>query len=177
MNLPPRLKAWQERHWIVGSLDFLLGLAVAIVVFVVGLARGDIRDRGITFLLVEAGAAAAFLGVVLTALAILVAFLDRAYVKLLRESVTIPVTMRPYRTVATVSGAAAFISLGGALVYPALLPGAQALVLALSAGFTAWSIAGTVGIVRITAWHGGMRSRMGEIPEAAQRALDQRKGA
>jgi hypothetical protein len=146
----------------------------------VGLAAGlsvKVRDAGVTILLAAGAAGVALLAVVLTALSILVAFLSTEYVALLRRTTDgIEGALRPYQVVAFLSGALAVLGFGAALLYPAVSgPNWRSVILAIVGGLSVWAIAGTVTLVNLTAWHGLMRSRMPEIPEAARDAFKKRQ--
>lgn len=166
---------WLRRRYVVWSVDFGLGLVAGVLAYVVAINRPEVLKNAVGVLLVVAGLGAGFLAVVLTALAILVAFLDENYVALLRESVGLSRTFMPYKVVSIASGLTTGVALGLAFAWTAIGPRGQQIGLGVCAGLIVWAVSGTVQLVRTTAWHGQMRSRIPEIREAAKEAWLNRK--
>lgn len=167
-------------RWISNTFlwwDFAVGIGGGIAAY---FASGHpvVRANGVGILVAGGALDVALLAVVLTALSILVAFLSEDYIALLKKSREgIQGAIRPYKMIGALSGFAALVALGTALTWDATRVGAQRWLLAAASGLSAWAIAGTVDLIFRTAWHGQLRSRMSEIPEAARKALEHRRAS
>lgn len=159
-----------------GSLDFYLGVVTAAGSFV-GLAiSSGLRDGAGRLLIAEAAMGITILAVVLTALSILVAFLNENYLYLIRKSRgSIAAAIAPYRTLSVVGGTATIFALVGLFVWPVAPTLVKAALFGLASGFSMWALVGTIQLVGITARHGQLRARMPEIRESAERAIEQRR--
>lgn len=154
------------------SLDFILGFIVTTLLLLNFHNRQLFLQNDTTILVANLALGIAILGVNLTALSILVAFLDDKYLKIIQKSkYQIKGTLRPYKIVATVATLASLFSLASLVVSPVVICQVAFVLFALSCGFTVWSIVGTLQIIRITAFHGLMKSRLDEIPEAVAQAI------
>jgi hypothetical protein len=167
--------AWNRRwKYILKSPDCIVGVCVGLAVFFASSARPGLRQAHL--LDVGAGINVAVLAVVIASLAIVATFMDEEYRLVLKTAFgSIRRAYEPYEVVAAISGAAAFVSVAGLFVWP-IAPGwAQSLVLSLSLGLSAWSVIGTVQLVRITATQGQHSSRVGDIHAAYLKAREKHK--
>lgn len=167
-------------RWIGNTFlwwEFPIGLLAGICAYLAS-GRPIVRTKAVAVLLAEGGLAVALLAVVLAALSILVAFLSEDYILLLkRTSEGIQGAIRPYKIVGALGGLAAIAAFGAALVWDVSRAGVQRWLLASVSGLFAWTIAGTVDLIFRTAWHGELRSRLSEIPDAARRALERKRAS
>jgi hypothetical protein len=161
---------WDNRwKYIVVSSDFLLGVGVAVAVFVLADAKPQLREPHL--LDVSTGVSVAILAVVIAAFAILAAFLSDDYNFILTKALGgTGRAFEPYALVAIVAGLAALVSVGGMFLWPVVHGWWRALIMALSLGLTTWAVVGTVQLVGITATHGRHRLRIPEIRAAATEA-------
>ena len=155
---------WLHRNGesVFMSVDFLLGLGAGFVTFFVADQQASLRENSLTVLLSMSGIGVAVVGFVLTAVGLLVTFMDPDYRTLL-ETVTsdgIQGATRPYKIASAIGGAASVSGLVGVALSQVAVDGLESTVLAVTAGLTVWAVAGTVQLVSLTLWHAGIRMRL-----------------
>ncbi len=141
------------------SWDFGVGVGCAMVAAVLALDDG-VRGQGVTVALASCAVGMAVLGVVLAALAIITAFFDGHYRRVLESAGGIRRAMAPYLLVAGTGGLAAVVGLLTALAWPAFGEWTQIVALAVTVLLTVWSVAGTVSLVEITLFHAEQRAAL-----------------
>lgn len=166
------LRIW----WTQTGSEFIWSLDIggAVVIGCAALVGGYFDPTviaGPSVLTTEAVLGGAILAVVLTALAVLVAFLGEEYVALLQKSVTVKKAIRPYQAVAAYAGTQVLVCLAAIITWHVADDWGRTVMFAVTSGLVVCSVVGTVQIVNITAAHGRRRARMPEIREAALRAL------
>jgi hypothetical protein len=158
------------------SRDFYAGIVSFLVVLVVALLSDSMRSAQQPVLFAAAALGAAFLGVALTALAIIATFLDDHYRAVLKSA---PGGVRdafmPYAIVAAIAAIAVCSGLIGASLSPALPSQLNAVFLAVTVGSTVWAVVGTVQLVFLTVFHGVQRARLHETIQETAELLKQRQ--
>jgi hypothetical protein len=149
------------RSWDFGVAVLVGGLAVAFG------QDEKVLDKGVTIALAAGAAGVAVLGVVLAALAVITAFFDGHYRRVLESTGSIRRAMAPYLVTAGVAGAAALCALVTALGWPEFGSTLRIGTLALTVFLTAWAMAGTVSLVEITIFHAEQRAALMRGIEAA----------
>jgi hypothetical protein len=138
--------------------DSIVGVAIGLLVLVVGLASGPVRNSGREVLITSSALSMGALTTVLAALAIMVVFLGEEFVAVLEQTDDgVGGAFRPFVLAAIVSAASTLVGLLGALVYPAAQSHFQAVLLALSAGGLGASVTAIVLLVDDTAFFGRKR--------------------
>jgi hypothetical protein len=154
---------------------------IAVVVFVVVWATSwhDSTLRQAHVLDLTALLGAAILAVVMAAIAILTALFTEDYGFVLRRYYKddLGEAFYPYRLVAFISCITIAVSVIATFSWNASPGWAKGLQLALSLGFAAWSIFGTLDLVGITAGHGRLKLRMPEVAAAYRDARAERKAS
>jgi MFS family permease len=168
-------KTWTNRwQYMVLSYDFAAGVAVVAAVDLSTSEEPRLRQTHLFD--VTAGVSVAILAVVIAAFAILAAFLTDEYSVVIEQILgDARRAFEPYAVVASVAGAAAFVSVAGIFVWPVAPGWVQSLVMAFALGLSVWAVAGSVQLVGITATHGRHRARVPEIRAAHTRALAERR--
>jgi len=171
MTIRSRLREWWglDGKEIILSADVVGGVIVGVGLFISGyFYPAIVPGKGV--LTTEAVVGGAILAVVLTALAILVAFLGDEYVALLQQSVTVRKAILPYQVVAVIAAAEVLSALVGLIVWGSARDWGQNAVASVATGLAVCAVIGTVQIVNITAKHGMRRARIPEIRAAAKEA-------
>jgi hypothetical protein len=172
-----KLQSWWRRtgRYVFLSWDVALGVPVGAGV---GLAAGHVHKllaNGLTMVIAELAFGAAVLAVVLTALSILVAFMGEEYLTFLEASpLGVRGAIEPFRVMAVVVGCQIFSALSAAFCWPVAPAWGQSIAVGTATGLAVWALVGTVSLVKITAKHGYLRSR---LPELRQVARDNRAAA
>jgi hypothetical protein len=154
---------------ILWSADVIVGAVVGCSLFIGAYFYPSVVP-GPTVLTAEAVVGGAILAVVLTALAILVAFLGDEYVALLEKSVGVRKAILPYQAVAVIAAAQVLCALIGLVVWGVARDWGHDAVSSVTTGLAFCAVIGTVQIVNITAKHGMRRARIPEIRAAAKEA-------
>lgn len=175
------LSGWWNRTGseLLWSSDAVGGISVGCAALIGGYLDPTIIP-GPSLLMTEVVLGGAILAVVLTTLAILVAFLGEEYIALLEKSVTVKKAILPYQAVAVSAAAQVLCALAGVMTWKVAQDWGRDVIFSVTAGLVVCSVIGTVQIVNITAAHGRRRARIPEIREAALRAVrdrDQKTGA
>lgn len=173
--MKPRLELLRSVTW---SIDFITGLCIT--GFTAGIAnwRPDIKVSGTAILLGQGALGIAILGVVLTALSIVVAFMGDEYLAVLdRVSLGISGALFPYKVISVVCCALTIGGFVAALAWP-LLPGSvQTGALASTSGLAAWAVVGIGQLVFLTAFHGVQRARLLQGIRDARTELARRRNS
>lgn len=155
------------------SIDFQLGLAAGAFVLVGCLLQPGIRDQAVTVLLAEAALGAAFLGVALTALTILVGVLDLSYLRVLVHANGVRQALMPFQTIAFASGLSTVLGLMGAAAVGGASWPLTTGAMTVSTAATVWTITGTVQLVNLVSFHGEQRGELLHGIAEARRIADQ----
>jgi hypothetical protein len=148
-------------HLIADRWDGALAIAATCVTFAFAAADRDVVHGAVPILLGLATAGLAVVGIVLTAIAILAAFFDPHYRRVLEAADGIRSALKPYLIVAAAGGASTVIGLVAAMAWPvsgpAIIGGA---VLAACVGIATWAVFGVVSLVELTIFHAGERAAL-----------------
>lgn len=171
-NKPEKPPSWMRVYGAATfawrAFDFWLGVVLGFGAALIA-SSDAVRASGVTILLTETAVSVGLLAVVLTAVAIVAALLDGVYRSVLEDDDgSIAPALMPFSTIATVSGAAALVSLVSALAWPALGPAPQIGLLALASALTGWTVAGAVSLVNQTLWHAEQKAKLGRAIDEAR---------
>jgi hypothetical protein len=166
----------RKRKYVLKSLDFCVGSAIAIGLFTYGYFEPATIARP-PLLITEAAIGGTVLAVSLTALAILVAFLGDEYIALLERSSTVKKAIVPYQVVAFFAAALVLSAIAGDAMWGTGNSWVRDVFGSLSTGLAAYAVIGTVQIVNITARHGNRRARIPAIRDKGRRAMKEKQKA
>jgi hypothetical protein len=168
-----RLAEWWRRYgratW--DSADLELGVWAAFGTILLVVASDQARASAPAFAVATAGISAGLLGIVLAAMTIVTAFVNRTFVMIvgdLREA------LMPFATVAVVAATSLLLSLAGMLALAPLQGRLEVLLVALIAGATAWAIGGVVQLVFLSIWFARVRATELQTLEEAEQIRAQR---
>jgi hypothetical protein len=163
---------WDE---VLKSWDFLSAIVVFPVVFAIAFDNTSIRDSGEGFLIAIAAFAVAPTGLVAAILAILTAWFDEPYRKVLETAGGWRGAMRPYAVTAILGLVTVLVALGSLFIWNIGNPQLQSILLALTSSLFVWTLIGSIQIILITFFHGEMRSELLKGMEEARRTLRRRR--
>jgi MFS family permease len=163
---------WDE---VIKSWDFAGALVVFPVALAVSLDNISIRDSGEAFLIAVAALGVAFTGVVGGILAILTTWFDESYRKVLQKAGGWRGAMRPYAITAILGLITVMVAIGSLFIWSIANPQLRSTLLALTLSLFVWTLIGSIQIIRITFFHGEMRSELLRGMEEARRALARRR--
>ena len=173
MSTPAQTDSATTRwRYIFVSPDALVGAMLMLGVYFATVEEPKLRQTHLFD--VSVGIGVALLAIAIAALAILAAFLNDDYMRIIQAAHgDTRQAFEPYLAVAVVSGLATLFSVIGLFVWP-IAPGwAQSLLMGLAIGFAGWSVVGSVQLVGITATHGRHRFRIPEIRAAYKQAREE----
>lgn len=165
------------RFRTVFALDLVLGLIAAALTGWAAL-NDAVARAGQVVAITTAALAITAIGVVLTIMAILVAFLGDEYLMVLnRSGESLNDVLLPYRTVVLSATLAVLSSMAAAVVLPMFDYGGlgPAVLMGLAVGSTIWAVVGTLQLVGITAGHAANRATLLVALSEARGIREQRR--
>lgn len=147
--------------------DALVGYLVCACTALIAYYSSSARGQAAAVLTATAAIDAGLLGIVLAAMAIVTAFVDRTFVAFASRG--LQEELMPFATVSVVAALGVGVGVLGLFGVGALATGWTIALLALSAGLTAWAVAGVVQLVALVIYFASVRARqIAAIEEANQ---------
>ncbi|NLT05552.1 MAG: hypothetical protein GXY03_04500 [Solirubrobacterales bacterium] len=159
------------KFYLRGAWSWDLGIGVIFGCTLAALAlSAEVREQGVTVALAAGAFAVAIMSVVLGALAVITAFFDGPYRRVLEHAGGgVREALAAYFVVVAVAGAAALAALVTALGWPVFCKWGQMASIGVTGLLTGWSVAGMVSLVELTIFHAVQRAKLMQgIDKAAQ---------